>query len=644
VRILRLGLRNWMCFRGEHELDLQAKPYAVVARDEGDGERSNWIGKSALLEAVRFALTGEHRFRTEDEWVTEGEPEGVVQLETDGGLLVVRSRKRGKSTQLQATDLRSGAVGKGDEAQKLIYEAMGLQADELEVAGYVGQGQTAQLVTADPASRTRMVARWLQLEKLQRAEEQVVGEYSKLLVERDRLEAEMAATRDVIARELAGENVENLERRMHEATERAGQLAREHREASLDYEQQKALLGRQQARDELGRIEERGNALELELAVIDEAALRREFVEARKHSDDRLARLGQTMANLAQKQRLARGEFDGQCPVAGIACPAREGINGRVEANRKLLKVAESEQYVDSTASRAAADRMQRAQEALQAFDHKVAERKAMQNRAEQLRQQAGDGGGPCMAQAEFDRARYRHGDAVTAWAAATGLHAELSGRRSRVMDATVRLGVAMAEAGMLNDQLQTLREATAVLGRTGAQRRVAEGALGAIEQGANARLQGAGVDLQVRVSWETEGSGPAKACSACGCAFPASEKVKECPRCAAPRGKHLVQQLRFLRSRQSGGADDLAGIALQLSASAWLRRRRGAQWSVLVMDEPTAQMDAAHRKAFAKMVLSEREFEQAFVVSHHPAALDALPGRIAITAGALGSRVEVVS
>jgi DNA repair exonuclease SbcCD ATPase subunit len=101
---------------------------------------------------------------------------------------------------------------------------------------------------------------------------------------------------------------------------------------------------------------------------------------------------------------------------------------------------------------------------------------------------------------------------------------------------------------------------------------------------------------------------------------------------------------LEFVRGNVSGGADDMAGVALQFAASEWLRTRRHAAWSTCVLDEPTAQMDPAHRKAFARMVLGETAFEQVLVVSHHQATLDALPGKILVVAGEGGSRVSVVA
>lgn len=53
MRVSGLALSNWMPF-----IEPDAEVYAVVAEHAHDVGRSNWMGKSSLLAAVRFALFG----------------------------------------------------------------------------------------------------------------------------------------------------------------------------------------------------------------------------------------------------------------------------------------------------------------------------------------------------------------------------------------------------------------------------------------------------------------------------------------------------------------------------------------------------------------------------------------------------------
>jgi hypothetical protein len=54
THVARIELTNWMRFRAA-ALDLGPRAYAVEAECDGDPGRSNWTGKSSLVEALAFA-------------------------------------------------------------------------------------------------------------------------------------------------------------------------------------------------------------------------------------------------------------------------------------------------------------------------------------------------------------------------------------------------------------------------------------------------------------------------------------------------------------------------------------------------------------------------------------------------------------
>jgi DNA repair exonuclease SbcCD ATPase subunit len=645
VIVSSVSLHNWMPFRGRHDLELGPGAFAVVARLEADDERSNALGKTALLESIRFAVTGRHRHRTEDAWVTDGEPEGSVTLVLSDGTVVERSRRRGRSTQLLVTAGGMGPAAKGDEAQKLLASLLGLTdpsrspaefADEFEVAGYVAQGATGRLVTDDPAERTRVVSGWLQFGKLEDAEAAAAAAATKCADERDGHNRRHEAEREVLARELGGEGFEALSGRAAALRARLDEVARglaQEGERARQEAEGDARWAYLRARAErYDALVARGRELAVEVGVGPEglATLEREHAEALAGAS---ARSGEATAAL----RLARGEFDGVCPVAGIACPAAAQIRGASEENGRRARAATVARDAAVSREREAREVLGRMREAVESSRARDAQLEAMRAEARDLKADAatyralperaprGDGAAPLRA--EHDR---------TLWELT-----QVEGRLERARRATEAMTDAAARAAEVERRMRPEAEAAQVL--RAARRRVAEEALAEVEAGANERLAGAGVELEVKVRWEHEGKDPARQCGTCGSTFPPSAKIKECARCGAPRGRQVVQRLEFARSRQSGGVDDLAGVAIQMSASAWLRGTRGAAWATLVMDEPTAQLDAAHRRALARMVLGERAFEQLLVVSHHRGTLDSLPARIIVTGGPGGSRAAVV-
>jgi DNA repair exonuclease SbcCD ATPase subunit len=205
----------------------------------------------------------------------------------------------------------------------------------------------------------------------------------------------------------------------------------------------------------------------------------------------------------------------------------------------------------------------------------------------------------------------------------------------------------AHGKLGGLRARLETARAAALVFGKQGAQRLVAEGALAQIERRANTILGDAQAGASISVRWSREGQGLASACEACGAPFPSSARAKVCARCKAARGPKIISRLDLEMSDRSGALEDLGGFAMQLAASAWLRAERGSAWSVALIDEPTGQMDRRRRRAFTAHLaraFAASSFSQALVVSHDPATLESLPGKILVSRKGREASLEAVA
>ena len=86
----RLTLRNFMCYRDEATLDLRTVRVACVSGDNG-------AGKSALLDAITWALWGKTRASAERELMTLGATEMSVAFQFllgDQEYRVLRYRRR----------------------------------------------------------------------------------------------------------------------------------------------------------------------------------------------------------------------------------------------------------------------------------------------------------------------------------------------------------------------------------------------------------------------------------------------------------------------------------------------------------------------------------------------------------------------
>lgn len=629
--IRKLSLTNWLCYRGEHALELEAKPYAVHARTVDNPSVSNWQGKSALVEAVRFALFGKHRKPTEDGWITDGEKSGGVRVDFEDGHWIARTRTRGKPTEL-LFGIGEKTTHAKDAAQDAIQHFLGLTPDDYSNTCDWSQGNMARIVNLAPGARTSIVSDWLGLGKLEDALSLAKSDYAAQLRAFQEVDQACAAHDMNAPERRPSAEVKPVKEGYIEAQAREVEVLEERLEAAKRSE---IVRGRY---DQQERMRQELAEIKAKLKGADPFSREKETQRLESLVREASAEDSAAAQDRRQKAALASGRFDGRCPVAGIECPARADINARKKQNEALAQAAVDrhekaslrlvELVSESNKHKGAISEELRLEARRDAIEVQL----ASEGRFEDL-----EGEDPTVvakflqeAREELHRARERR---------ALVEHMKSEGERW-----AKRRDELKAKREEVHKDLRVCKEAVAIFRE--ALRLVAEGNLAGIERKANSALVAAAIDLQVDVRWAREGNDPARECAECGEAFPASRKVKACQRCGAERGPHLVQSLEILPTHDSGAGRDLAGIFVQFAASAWVRHARGSTWGTACLDEPVAQLDKENRRAFAAMLpilLRECAFRQALVIAHSHETLEALPGRIEIVNNKGDAKVRVV-
>lgn len=622
----RVVLENWMRYAGRVQVDLGAGVFGVVAQYADDPRRSNWAGKTAVLEAVRFALYGVHRFDREDAWITHGESEGSVQVELTGGIVVHRSRKRGSPTRLSVKV--DGTEATGPAAQLVLNERLGLDAAAFGQTCWFGQRGFAGFVLDTPAARMERVESWLRLERVQDALERARDTLRGRLQDEARYEAQLAALRTDKPADLeAARQQQQAAKQLSDDAEAALTLAIE--QNNLQAQAQQALSLQQDFDNLVARGKQEASELQrLEAVYAGLPDVRPQYDEAR-------AALGLLEGELNRRLAVARGGFDGKCPVMCDDCPAAGHVEAAVTANAEQLQQGRAE--------------ARQAREALQVLLSQIEARDAAGAAVAQSRQHLSS----LRAQAvglkkrlgEIPQAPQSVPDLASARAAAKQALLQSQQADSWVAQVEERQAKqAELQAWLTARQAQRREAAVVVEIFRVSLRKIAEAALADIEADANAILAAAGIQLTVSVQWQRTGQGLATHCTACGQALPTSAKVKQCPACKAERGPKQVERLDLQLSDTSGAAEDLAGAALQLAAWDWVRRDRNVGWGVAFLDEPFGALDGANRRGFATalQVMLTQRFQQAFVVAHHDDVTDALERRLTVKADEYGSALEV--
>ncbi len=631
MHVVGIRLKNFARFRGEHEIaPLQPIAYAIVARDSSDETRSNYLGKSTLPVALRYALYGElpKQYETLDAVITNGEEEMSVEVELSDGTFISRDRKRGKWAKLSCTT-PDGVEFNQEAAQEVIVRYVGLDLDNYDVCADVAQKKADRFSTMTSGQITDVVNGWVGLDRLIDAEDSAAKGLAQLTRELGLVEAEVQRFEWATPEE--GERRKTAQRTAALEVESSSKLALETEQQAIEHAR---WVDHQQRADRAHRLLESVTPLIKQLGELP-TILPMTVSEEQQILTNRWSKLEAVTREVTNLRQVATGQFDGRCPVLpGFECPARSTINSSRQESLTLLNVtqnARTEAAHAHSEQQAVVSKLN-GQVALQSrlmrdIDRLEAERAALKGSIEYIDEH----GSPP------EQAPVHHRVDTSP--------VELAKRAVKDwQEAVAARGDRMAEVERRRARVAALR--VAVLALEQAQRRLSEGVVQRVERGANRRLERAGIDLRVEFHWGRETNRLATRCGKCGAEFPASQKVKTCQVCNAVRGPKIEPKLHLRFSARSGAVEDVTGVAITLSASRYIRERRGADWGVVVLDEVFTSLDSALRRGLTGHLneLMTDGFEQAFIVAHSKDVLDSLPGRIEIVGSGDWSTVRVVA
>jgi exonuclease SbcC len=169
---LNLKLRNFMCYRGNvPPLSFNGIRTACLSGDNGNG-------KSALIDAMTWALWGKARARSDDELVHTGEKEMEVEFDFTVGeqpYRIIRKRARPRKASAagqSALEFQIAADGgfksiSGNsiaQTQQKITGTLHMDYDTFVNSAFLRQGHADEFTTKRPAERKEVLASILGLD------------------------------------------------------------------------------------------------------------------------------------------------------------------------------------------------------------------------------------------------------------------------------------------------------------------------------------------------------------------------------------------------------------------------------------------------------------------------------------------------
>lgn len=288
-----LKMRNFMCYRQVPPLSFEGIHTACLSGDNGSG-------KSAIIDAMTWALWGKARAKHDDELIHLGQREMEVEFEFALGenhYRIIRKRDshgRGQSSlELQVRDdtlYRPLTEPTIRQTQARINRILRMDYETFINSSFLLQGRADEFTTKPPGERKRILGDILGLALYDQYEERA----------KERAKARESEVEQITAR------IREMEREL----ERKPQYEEELKQAQADVENLNVTLRR--AEEELRKLREEWKELDLKRAQIEELSARlaqgeRELAEIREQMAACQERLAEYEAVIRDKEPIERG-------------------------------------------------------------------------------------------------------------------------------------------------------------------------------------------------------------------------------------------------------------------------------------------------------------------------------------------------
>ena len=663
-------LVNFMAYKNT-KLDFSGKDIVgILAQYAKDKSRSNRAGKTVLLEAIRYNLTGKHRAKTDKELIHSGAPfmEAICTY-TDGQKdYVIRRGVDEKGKGLLEVDW----VTNVREAQDEINALFGITPDDIDLTNFFKQADIMGFMGMKPAEKTNFLMKyienqhWADKEKLANADRAVVKQKIR---DNDNLRSTLERSLEVDI-SLEGmkadalKEIENEKEQLAELKTKHAQLSGKSKNLADD---KKALLVQiNKSKSILESLEAELDDVEVQKTKFDklnsdiknyETTIKlKEFVTKRtiKQVSD-LISIAQSKISLLNVQVASANKNKGTCPIikkecSSISFTAKQVVDFKLEIETNNLEIEALEAEIEridglnelrSSLEKANArlSALNENKKDLDTIKEKIVkentELKNFRIKFETLKT------------ADYETALYNLDEKISTLSekvetAQTKIN-KFDVRIQQSKNAKTKIDKLVSENEILKKELSLLNHTCFMFSKKGIPSGEIENAFGEIEEKINYCLENLNAGLSISFAADKETTEKEPLCS-CGHEFEKGFRGKECPECGEARMFKRSSEINFSVVEgdkeqsfdlDSGGGKQLICYAVKIALTYFKRRMNKCKLNMLFLDEIDSALDPYLANQIISSVTNfltkKLGFKQILMVSHKEQIKDSMPHLIKV-------------
>lgn len=652
MKIGKVTTHNWMNYKGTHVHDFRDKDIiGIIAEFVGDKDASNQAGKSTIVEACLYGLTGDSRAKKDTELIHYGEDVMWVELELVEGDATY-TVKRGRDAKNKGILLLDW-IDKVTEAQKEINALIGYDSKEFKMITYFEQGEISQFMKLDNAKKKAYIIKWFKSEHWQELEDAVKSDLSDERKKLDKVKAKIEGLEETFENdidldteiEVLEDELKSKKKTLTTNNKKLTQLRKNFTVSEDDYAKARRTVKKYKDKieDINETIKDNDKYSELKEKWDNKAKdINKKIEMGVSTAHEGVARCMQQHKVLIEKVNLAKKHKSGLCPILSEPCDRIKFSQKDIDSWTKQasgLKENEKTYREQIDLNMEEADYQSKAQRCegkirKGEFHGEIEDAKEMIADAKKTIAKWDETLPEKIANAEDN---------------IEGLQMEISELQNSVTtlkekirakeDNEKRVLKYKKELKLIAQGIDDLQYLVAMFGKNGIPSLEIENGFQDVEDEANFILQEMNPNMDMVMKPTTPTNTKEPNCLECGWMFPKGTKKHVCQSCGADRKFKVKDEMQFNITKDgkeynyymdSGGGITLIALAMRMALTQLKRRMDGAKLNVIFLDEPDSALDKRYLNKFVELVArtltNKLGIEQIFWISHNKEIQESIP------------------